>query len=80
MTRRKLLLGVIGRQGQYPAKTNSDSVATMRITPIVIVAMTAISLTLGFSNLNKNAKTNTNANVEDLHNADISHLYKWGAL
>lgn len=31
--------------------------------------MTAMSFIPGFSNLKKNAKTNTNANVEDLHSA-----------
>jgi len=49
--------------------TNWVSVATMRITPIVIVAMTAMSLISGFSKWNRNANTNTNASVDDLHSA-----------
>ena len=53
----------------YPVNTNWVSVATMRITPIVIVVMTAISLISGFSKRNRNANINTNASVDDLHSA-----------
>ena len=52
--------------------TNSVSVATMRITPIVIVAMTAMSLISGFSKRKKNANINTKASVDDLHSAVTS--------
>jgi hypothetical protein len=48
----------------------------MRITPIVIVAMTAMSFVSGFSNLKTKAKTNTNPNVDDLHNANRSQYSK----
>ena len=44
----------------------------MRITPMVIVVMTAMSFNPGFSNLKKNAKTKTKANVELLHSATIN--------
>jgi hypothetical protein len=62
-----------GREaGGYPVRTNSVSVATMRITPIVIVAITRMSLNSIFSKRNKNANPNTKANVDDLHSATIS--------
>lgn len=57
--------------------TNSDSVATIKISPIVIVAMTAMSLIPGFSKRNRNANTSTNASVDDLHSAG-SQLNKEG--
>lgn len=56
-------------RGGNPTRTNSVSVATMRITPMVIVAMTAIRLNAGRSSLKKNAKTRTNASVDDLQSA-----------
>lgn len=43
---------------------------------MVIVEMTAMSLISGFSNRNANAKTSTNAKVEDLHNANVNLIRK----
>jgi hypothetical protein len=39
------------------------------MTPIVIMAMTAMSLNSGLSRRKKNAKTKTNASVDDLQSA-----------
>lgn len=53
----------------YPTNSNSVSSDTMSSTPTMIIKIIPISLMLGFSRRNKNAKTNTNASVEDLHMA-----------
>jgi hypothetical protein len=73
MTSMKLPLVELWRK--YPLNTNSASVATIRITPTVITAITAMSLISGFSKRNKNAKTKTNASVDDLHKANINSYW-----
>ena len=73
----RILSGTILSVGGYPLNTNSVSVATIKITPIVIVAITAMSLISGCSKRNRNANINTNASDDDLHSAG-SQLNKEG--
>lgn len=50
-----------------PPSLNSVSPATMRKTPRVMREIIPPSFQDGFSSLNINAKSSTNANTEDLH-------------
>lgn len=64
---------VEGERG-YPVNSNCASVATMRITPTVIVAIMAMSFQPGFSKPKMNAKPKTNAKVDDLHSANVNRI------